>query len=45
MIDIQNLTGRKNVFRKKFSYSSGTIVESNVYSLGTVPVLNFRIEF
>jgi len=45
MVDIQNLTGRKNVFRKKFSYSNGTFVESSVYSLGTVPVLNFRIEF
>jgi hypothetical protein len=45
MADVQNLTGRKNVFRKKFSYSNGNIVESNVYSLGAVPVLNFRIEF
>jgi hypothetical protein len=45
MADIQNLTGRKNVFRKKFSYANGSIIESNVYSLGAVPVLNFRIEF
>ena len=45
MADIQNITGRKNVFRKKYSYASGTIIESNVYSLGAVPVLNFRIEF
>jgi hypothetical protein len=45
MADVQNLTGRKNIFRKKFSYSNGAIVESNVYSLGAVPVLNFRIEF
>jgi hypothetical protein len=45
MADVQNLTGRKNIFRKKYSYANGEIVENNVYSLGTVPVLNFRIEF
>jgi hypothetical protein len=45
MADIQNLTGKKNVFRKRFSYSDGKIIESEVYSLGTIPVLNFRIEF
>lgn len=45
MVDVQNLTGRKNVFRKKYSYTNGAIAENNVYSLGTVPILNFRIEF
>jgi hypothetical protein len=45
MVDVQNLTGRKNVFRKKYSYVNGSIVENNVFSLGAVPVINFRIEF
>jgi hypothetical protein len=45
MADIQNVTGRKNVFRKKFSWSDNSVIVSNIYSLGAVPVLNFRIEF
>jgi hypothetical protein len=45
MLDVQNLTGRKNVFRKKFNYENNHIVETRVYSLGTVPVVNLRIEF
>jgi hypothetical protein len=45
LADIQNMTNRRNVFRKKFNYENGIIVTSNVLSLGVVPVLNFRIEF
>jgi hypothetical protein len=45
MVDVQNITDRKNVFRKRFSYQNGTIVTSNVYSIGTVPVINLRLEF
>jgi hypothetical protein len=45
MLDIQNVTNRKNVFRKRFSYENNTIIENDVLSLGTVPVLNFRVEF
>ena len=45
MLDAQNITNRKNVFRKRFSYVNGNIETKNDYSLGVVPVLNFRIEF
>ena len=45
MADVQNVTGRKNVFRKRFSYESNQLIETNVYSLGAVPVINLRIEF
>jgi hypothetical protein len=45
MLDIQNATNRKNVFKKRFSYEKGQIITYNVYSMGIVPVFNFRIEF
>jgi hypothetical protein len=45
MLDVQNVTGRKNIFRKRFSYENNRIIETNVYSLGAVPVVNLRIEF
>jgi len=45
MADVQNVTGRKNVFRKRFSYENNHLIETNVYSLGAVPVVNLRIEF
>jgi hypothetical protein len=45
MLDIQNATNRENVFRKKFYYNGGAIGSTNVYSLGIVPVFNFRVEF
>jgi hypothetical protein len=45
MLDVQNATNRKNVFRKKFSYENGQIVTRNILSLGIVPVFNFRVEF
>jgi hypothetical protein len=45
MLDVQNITNRKNIFRKRFSYQNGAVVTNNVYSLGAVPVFNFRLEF
>ena len=45
MLDIQNVTDRKNVFRERFSYQKGAIVTNNEYSLGMVPVFNLRLEF
>ncbi|MBA4322285.1 MAG: hypothetical protein C0408_05645, partial [Odoribacter sp.] len=45
MLDVQNITNRKNVFRKRFSYENGAVVERNIFSLGAVPVFNLRLEF
>jgi hypothetical protein len=45
MIDVQNLSDQNNVFNKRFSYQTGKVVTSNVYSIGRVPVINFRLEF
>jgi len=45
MLDVQNATGRRNVFKRRFSYENGKIVTSDIFSLGAVPVFNFRIEF
>jgi hypothetical protein len=45
MLDVQNATNHKNVFRKRFSYQNGSVITNNVYSLGSVPVVNIRIEF
>lgn len=45
MLDIQNATNHKNVFRKNFIYDNGLIIEKYILSLGIIPVFNFRIEF
>jgi hypothetical protein len=45
MLDIQNVSDRKNVFRKRFSYKDGDVISTNDYSIGVVPVFNFRVEF
>jgi len=45
MVDIQNITDRANVFRKRFVYADGKITSYYINSLGIVPVFNFRIEF
>ncbi|HSW60377.1 MAG TPA: hypothetical protein VLJ60_06225, partial [bacterium] len=45
MLDVQNATGRKNVFKRRFYYENGKIVTRDILSLGAVPVLNFRVEF
>jgi hypothetical protein len=45
MVDIQNATGRRNVFKRRFSYENGRIVSNDIFSLGMIPVFNFRLEF
>ncbi len=45
MLDVQNLTDRKNVFRKRFSFENGQVVEREEVSMGIVPVFNLRVEF
>jgi hypothetical protein len=45
MVDVQNITDRKNVFRKRFSYQNGAVITNNDYSIGVVPVVNIRLEF
>jgi hypothetical protein len=45
MLDVQNITNRKNIFRKRFNYLNGEVITSNVYSIGTVPVFNLKLEF
>jgi hypothetical protein len=45
MLDVQNISNRKNVFRKRFSYQNGEVITNNIYSIGAVPVVNLRIEF
>ena len=45
MLDIQNTTGRRNVFKRRFSFENGRIVSNDILSLGMVPAFNFRVEF
>lgn len=45
MLDIQNASNNRNVFRRRFSWENGGIVSSDVLSLGIIPVFNFRVEF
>lgn len=45
MLDVQNLTDRSNVFRRRFYIENKKIIETDILSLGIVPVFNFRIEF
>ena len=45
MADIQNLTNRKNIYRMKFAYQSGKIVESTSKSIGIIPVATIKVEF
>jgi hypothetical protein len=45
MLDIQNVTNRKNVFRRRFNFVNGQVVSTDVLSLGIIPVFNFRVEF
>jgi hypothetical protein len=45
MLDIQNASNRKNVFRRRFTFENGQIVLNDVLSIGMVPVFNFRLEF
>jgi len=45
MLDIQNATGRRNIYRRRYSYENGHIISNDILSLGMVPVFNFRVEF
>ena len=45
MLDIQNITDRENVFRKRYVYTEQGVTSYYIYSLGVVPVFNFRVEF
>ncbi len=45
MLDIQNASNHKNVFRRRFNFENGQIVTKDVLSLGMIPVFNFRLEF
>jgi hypothetical protein len=45
MLDVQNVTDRKNVFRKRYSFVNGGVVTKYDYSIGIVPVVNLRLEF
>lgn len=45
LLDIQNITNRKNVVRNKFSYSTGKIIESYSRSIGMVPIISVKFEF
>ncbi len=43
MVDIQNVTNRQNLYFNYYDNNSQTI--KNVYQMGLVPVVNYRIEF
>jgi hypothetical protein len=45
LLEIQNITNRHNIVRKRFSYSKGSIIERESYSVGIVPVASLRFEF
>jgi hypothetical protein len=45
MLDIQNASNRRNVFKRRFTYENGQIVSNDILSLGMVPVFNFRLQF
>ncbi len=45
MLDIQNATNRKNIFKRRFTFENGQIMSNDILSLGMVPVFNFRLEF
>jgi hypothetical protein len=45
MLDVQNSTGKRNVFKRRFTFENGKIVTNDIVSLGMVPVFNFRVEF
>lgn len=45
MVDMQNVSNRKNIFDKRFRFENGNIVSNDILSFGIVPVFNFRMEF
>lgn len=45
MLDVQNVTDRHNIFRRRFSWQSRSLVVKEDVSIGIVPVFNLRVEF
>lgn len=43
MLDIQNVTNRENLFMEFYDNSTQSI--KNVYQMGMIPIINYRIEF
>jgi hypothetical protein len=44
-LDIQNVLNRHNVYRRSFTYTKGTIVETDKKLIGIVPIAGVRYDF
>ena len=42
-LDMQNLTGNKNIYDQQYDPVQGKVV--NIYQVGLIPVLNYKVEF
>jgi hypothetical protein len=42
-LDLQNLTGNKNIYDQQYDPFQGKVV--NMYQTGLIPVLNYKVEF
>jgi len=42
-LDLQNVTNNKNIHSQQYDIVKGKV--TNVYQVGLIPVLNYRIEF
>jgi hypothetical protein len=42
-LDLQNLTGKKNIYDQEYDPFQGKIV--NIYQAGLIPILNYKVEF
>jgi len=45
LVEVQNLTNRHNVVRRRFSYSQGKILTRDSYSVGIVPIFSVKVDF
>jgi hypothetical protein len=45
LCDIQNVTDRRNVLRRRFSYQNKSVIPLNSKSVGMVPIVSVRGEF
>lgn len=45
LAEVQNLTDKHNVIRRRFSYSQGKILTRDSYSVGLVPIFSVRVDF
>lgn len=45
LVEVQNLTDKHNVIRRRFSYSQGKILTRDSYSVGLVPIFSVRVDF